>query len=208
MTESAHAEAFARLRSKKGQAGVWAQQQSTYFEPFSIASSHRCYQLRVKHQGELSGFGNKWNFKPLSVSPYGYKKGLSRYPQPLHQSEDQRKYDASRTSRQRRGASNPVGLLAPHLRQGGALHPGRAGFQILGLKSALPVAVGRGRPRTHSRPCNGLSLLHGAAYGSTLRVRVINGGMVPSYRRYTSVIDGRKWPISWLTTRRASSRGL
>lgn len=169
--------------------------------------SHRCYQPLVKHQGELLGFCNKWNFKPLSVSPSGYKKGLSRYPQPLHQSEDQRKYDASRTSRQRRGASKTVGLLAPHLRQGNALHPGQPGFQILGLKSALPVAVGRGRPHTLSWLCNGLSLLHGAACGGTLRVRVINAGMVPSYRRYTSVIEGRKCPISWLTTRSAPSRG-
>ena len=72
MTESAHAEAFARLRFKKGQAGAWAQQQSTYFEPFSIASSHRCYQPMVKLQGrylvlEISGILNPFQFPPTGI---------------------------------------------------------------------------------------------------------------------------------------------
>jgi hypothetical protein len=58
-----------------------------------------------------------------------------------------------------------AGLLAPHPRQGNALHPVLPEFLLWDLRSAVPVAVGRERPRLHVSARNGLSLLHGAAFG-------------------------------------------
>lgn len=57
-----------------------------------------------------------------------------------------------------------AGLLAPHRRQGNALHPYQTCHHLT-LDSAPPVAVGRERQHAPASQCNGLSLLRGAAYG-------------------------------------------
>lgn len=151
MTESAHAEAFARLRFKKGQAGAWAQQQSTYFEPFSIASSHRCYQPMVKHQGSYRALEISGILNPFQFPPTGIKRDFRGIHSLFTSQKINEKYKDSRTSRQRRGARKTVGLLAPHRRQGNALHPGQPDFRLWGLESAATFAVGRERPQTHSK---------------------------------------------------------
>lgn len=179
MTESAHAEALARLLSKNGQASAWKQQQSTYFEPFSIARAiditNRWLNIRASCWAfVISGILNPFQFPP---------PGIKRDFRGIHSLFTTQKINGNmmpRALRAKARREQTVGLLAPHRRQGSALHPGQPGFLFLGLKSALPVAVGRERPHTHSEPCSGLSLLHGAACGGTLRVRVINSGMVPA----------------------------